>query len=117
MSHVLLAWEPWHTLIEWSYWPESDRGYAFFSSVGGTPLFALGALGSIFAIYKQHNCKAHWWCPFWGHHDVKGTTDVVCHMHHTAAEHRRLQRLHQSRHRGRLAHGESPEPSDRPKGA
>lgn len=101
----------WHTLIEWMYWPESDHGYAFFSSVGGTPLFALGAFGSVAAVYRQHNCRAHWWCPLWGHHKVKGTTAVVCHVHHTHEHHRKLQARHKRKYAHRLGHGESPKPT------
>lgn len=109
---ALLLWHWPHFLepVSWTWWPETGKGYAFFSSVGGTPLFALGAFGSIFAVYKQHNCKARWWCPMWGHNKVAGTTAAVCHVHHTVKHHRRLQRRHGRKYPDRLAHGESLHP-------
>ena len=99
--------DAWHWAVEWTYWPESGKGYGFFSSTGGTPLFATGLFCSVLAIYKQHNCKAHWWCPAWSHHKVDGTTASVCHFHHTLKMHEKLFRRHQEKHPDRLAHGES----------
>jgi hypothetical protein len=73
----------------------------------------IGSLITLFVIFKQHNCKAHWWCPFWGSHKVDGTTASVCHWHHTEESHKRLQRQHEDKHPDRLAHGESPNFADR----
>lgn len=110
MIDRLLATDWFYTLVEWMWWPQTGHAYAFFSSVGGTPLFALGAFGTIAAVYKQHNCKAHWWCPLWAHHKVNGTTASVCHIHHTAEHHRLLQIHHRRNHPNRLSHGESIHP-------
>jgi hypothetical protein len=102
---------PAHIQPTWLYeiidWPvNATGGYPFFSSLG------LGSLG-IFAVYKQHNCKARWWCPLWSHHKVAGTTASVCHAHHTVKLHQRLQRRHERKHPYRLAHGDSPRYGDR----
>jgi hypothetical protein len=110
MTAVLVLWH-WPHFVEpvsQLWWPETGRLYAFFSSVAG----ATGMLGvfGLLAVYKQHNCKAHWWCPFWSHHKVAGTTAAVCHWHHTPEAHQKLQALHKRRHPARLAHGLSVHP-------
>jgi hypothetical protein len=90
------------------------KSYNFHSGIEGN-IGELALIGSIFAVYKQHNCKAHWWCPMWGHNKVKGTTAVVCHIHHTYNLHQKLQKLHRHKYSNRLAHGESPELPQEPK--
>jgi hypothetical protein len=105
MTHLLAVWPTWLHWLESTFYPESGRWYAIGSSwAGATAIFS-----GIFIVYKQHNCKCRWWCPFWGHHKVNGTTAVVCHMHHTREHHERLQHRHRRRYGHRLGHGESPE--------
>jgi hypothetical protein len=93
----------------WLWHPLLGPGYQFWSGVA-SDISEITLLAGAFAIYKQHNCKGRWWCPMWAHHKVDGTTASVCHVHHTAEHHERLQRRHNRKHPDRLAHGESPDP-------
>ena len=86
------------------------KSYNWYSGLGADfgEITLVGSLGALIAIYRQHNCKATWWCPFWMHHKVDGTSASVCHLHHTEDMHRKMQARHRVRHPNRLAHGESP---------
>lgn len=93
MIHLLALLLPgplhtvWQHSIEWMWWPESDHGYAFFSSVGGTPLFALGGFAAIYKVYRKHvECSVSE-CKRRGH-VVHGTPYRACHEHHPGVEHK-----------------------------
>lgn len=88
------------------YHPLSGNGYQFWSGIAGSFIMT----GGFLSIYKQHDCKAHWWCPCWAKHKVAGTTKSVCGWHHTEAAHRKLQRRHRRKYAHRLGNGESPDP-------
>ncbi len=100
MTTIALFYVPtfWHFL--------SGNGYQFWSGVAGSFIMT----GGFLAVYKQHNCKAKWWCPLWAHHHVAGTTASVCHWHHTADSHKKLQARHRRKFAHRLGHGQSTHP-------
>ena len=106
MTYLVAVWPSWLHWLESTFYPETGRWYAIGSSWAGATAILSGA----FVVYKQHNCKAHWWCPCWAHHKVDGTTAVVCHWHHTESAHRKLQARHKRKYPGRLAHGQSTDP-------
>lgn len=69
-----------HTLLVSTWYPESGRGYAFFSS-GGGPLFLLSQLAllvamatGIIAWYRRNECHADT-CRRIAHRTVHGTDD------------------------------------------
>jgi hypothetical protein len=111
-----------HILAFWSIWlhplgqcpgdaAEVARCKSYNNYSGGfADVGNLTLLGIVLTVYKQHTCRAHWWCPCWAKHKVDGTTASVCHWHHTESAHRKLQQRHRRKHGGRLAHGESTEP-------
>lgn len=83
------------------------RSYNFWSG-SASDISEITLIGIAVGVYKQHTCRAHWWCPCWATHKVKGTTASVCHFHHSTEHHEKLQARHQRRHPDRLGHGDSP---------
>lgn len=83
-----LRW-PWQHGIEWMYWPETDHGYAFFSSVGGTPLFAVGLFGGVYRIWKKHVECHEEGCSKRGKYVIEGGVRC-CDLHHPALDDRPL---------------------------
>jgi hypothetical protein len=115
MIHVLAFWSIWlHPLGQCSgtaHEVSRCKSYNWVSGAGAD-ISELTMLGLVLTVYKQHTCRAHWWCPCWAHHKVEGTTASVCHWHHTASAHRKLQQRHKRKYAHRLGHDESPEPVD-----
>lgn len=98
------------TALNW-YWlwhPLIGPGYQFWSGIA-SDVSEVTLVGGVGAFYLQHTCKASRWCPRWAHHKVGGTTASVCHVHHTAGHHEKLQLRHKLKYGHRLGHGESPE--------
>jgi hypothetical protein len=121
MIHLLAFWSIWiHPLGQCSAASTDHmiaaheiarcKSYNWVSGAGAD-LSELGIFGVVLAAYKQHTCRAHWWCPCVAKHKVDGTTASVCHFHHTDALHRKLQARHKHKYSRRLAHGESPKAS------
>jgi hypothetical protein len=89
---------------------ERCRSYNWYS--GALADFSeITMVGIVVSVYKQHTCRAHWWCPCWAKHKVEGTTASVCGWHHRAKDHEKLQRRHARRHPNRLSHGQSTHPA------
>jgi hypothetical protein len=85
------------------------QSYNWVSGLGAD-ISEITMLGIIVTVYKQHTCRAHWWCPCWAKHKVDGTTASVCHWHHTAENHLKLQRRHKRKYAHRLGHSQSTHP-------
>lgn len=75
----------WRNIFQWMWWPETGFGYAFFSSVGGTPLFALGGLTAIYRVYKKHVECHEDGCSRRGKYMIEGGVRC-CDEHHPALD-------------------------------
>lgn len=99
-------------LLELNHWdlnhPLKGNGYQSWSGIL-SDVAEITLLGGVISVYKQHACRAHWWCPCIAKHKVDGTAASVCHFHHSAKHHRKLQLRHKRKHPDLLTHGESPD--------
>lgn len=70
-----------------------SKWYNFWSGFGANfGEFVL--VGAVVAWYRRNKCTKCW---RFSHHDVAGTHFRTCHIHFTEADHRRLQKVHQTR--------------------
>lgn len=88
LASVLVLWHWPHFLepISQLWWPETNRMYAFFSSIGGTPLFALGIFGFT---WRHLNCHAPGCWRISRHHFTDpetGERHSLCKKHHPDAQ-------------------------------
>jgi hypothetical protein len=113
MIHLLAFWSIWlHPLGQCSGTAHEVARCKSYNNYSGAfaDVGQITLLSFVVAVYKQHTCRAHWWCPCWAKHKVDGTTASVCHWHHTAENHQKLQRRHTRKYAHRLGHEESTHP-------
>ena len=84
---IIFATDWFYNLVEWTWWPESGHGYGFFSSVGGTPLFAVGGLTAIYRVYRKHTECHEGGCSKRGKYVIEGGVRC-CDLHHPALDER-----------------------------
>jgi hypothetical protein len=108
LAFLSMFWHPLGQCSGTAHEVARCRSYNWWSGIA-SDIAEVTLLSAVFAVYKQHTCRAHWWCPCWAKHPVAGTTASVCAIHHTVEGHKRLQRRHRHKYGHRLAHGESPD--------
>ncbi|MGA2469255.1 MAG: hypothetical protein ABSG64_01025 [Solirubrobacteraceae bacterium] len=80
-TFFLLHW--WNVIVEPAYWPESSKGYAFWSSLAGATAIFSGSM-----VVALHLLRSYWkdqchvtGCHAYGH-PVYGTSHRACRTHH-----------------------------------
>lgn len=92
--HIILAIWHWLQSVTGTAIPDGGSKWYNFWSGFGSDFGELAILGSLFAIYKHHNCQVSG-CWRIGRHPVAGTPYLTCHKHATIDTHTRLHKQHE----------------------
>ena len=96
MHVITLIWHWFQNVTGTNISAGGSKWYNFWSGFG-SDFGEIAILGSIFAVYKHHNCTVKG-CFRIGRHPVDGTPYITCHRHATLDIHQHLHNEHKRKY-------------------
>jgi len=96
MHVISLIWQ-WLLNFSGTIIPATGSKWYNFWSGFGSDLGEIAIIGSVLALFKQHNCTVKG-CLRIAHHPVDGTSYKTCHKHATVTIHKRLHKEHSQKY-------------------
>jgi hypothetical protein len=92
--HILLLPWYWFLNVTGTHIPAGGSEWYNFWSGFGSDLAEFAILGSLIAVYRNHNCHVKG-CWRIGRHKVDGTPYLTCHKHATPDIHKHIHKQHE----------------------